>query len=105
MILQIKRAVPKASILLTTPNDHLKNKELNDNILSVRNNILEICDEFQLCSWDFHSVMGGKNSIKQWYSNGLVGKDRLHFKRIGYEIQGELFTKALLDLIEKNELK
>lgn len=105
MILQIKTSVPKASILLTTPNDHLKNKELNNNILSVRNNILEICDEFQLYSWDFHSVMGGENSIKQWYSKGLVGKDRLHFKRIGYEIQGELFTKAILDFIEKNELK
>lgn len=106
LILQIKSAVPKTSILLTTPNDHLKNGELNSsNIQSVRNNILEICDEFQLYSWDFHSVMGGENSIKQWYNKGLAGKDRLHFKRIGYEIQGELFTKALLDLIEKNELK
>lgn len=105
LVLQIKSAVPNTSILLTTPNDHLKNKELNDNILSVRNNILDICDEFELCSWNFHSIMGGEHSIKQWYSKGLVGKDRLHFKRIGYEIQGELFTKALLDLIEKNELK
>jgi lysophospholipase L1-like esterase len=105
LVLQIKSAVPNASILLTTPNDHLKNNELNDNILSVRNNILEICDEFQLNSWDFHSVMGGENSIKQWHSNGLTGRDQLHFKRIGYEIQGELFTKAFLDLIEKNELK
>lgn len=105
LILQIKSSAPGASILLTTPNDHLKNKELNNNILFVRSNILEICDEFQLYSWDFHSVMGGENSIKQWYNKGLVGKDRLHFKRIGYEIQGELFTKALLDLIEKYELK
>ncbi|NOQ27873.1 MAG: hypothetical protein GQ564_21130 [Bacteroidales bacterium] len=105
LVLQIKSAVPNASILLTTPNDHLKNKELNDNILSVRNNIVDICDEFELCSWDFHSIMGGEHSINQWYSKGLVGKDRLHFKRIGYKIQGELFTKALLDLIEKNELK
>jgi lysophospholipase L1-like esterase len=106
LILQIKSSIPNVSILLITPNDHLKNRELNNpNILSVRNNIFEICDEFQLSSWDFHSIMGGEHSISHWYNKGLASEDRLHFKRRGYEIQGELFAKALLDLIEKNELK
>ncbi len=45
--------------------------------------------------------MGGENSIHEWYKKGLTGEDKLHFKRIGYEIQGELFAKALIDLIRK----
>ncbi|MDA3953941.1 MAG: GDSL-type esterase/lipase family protein [Bacteroidales bacterium] len=106
LILQIKNSVPNASILLITPNDHLKDKKINNpNILSFRYNIFKICDELQISSWDFHSIMGGEHSIIQWYNKGLVCEDRLHFKKIGYEIQGKLFTEALLDLIEKNDLK
>jgi lysophospholipase L1-like esterase len=106
LILQIKNSIPNASIILITPNDHLKKGMNNDkNILSVRNNILEICDEFRLNSWDFYSIMGGKQSIKQWYERDLTGEDKLHFRKLGYEIQGELFSKALIQLIEKNEIK
>lgn len=102
LILQIKDISPNAAIILVTPNDHLKNREFrNNNILLVRDNIFKICNDFQLSFWDFHSIMGGENSILKWYEKGLSSEDKLHFKRIGYEIQGELFAKALIDLIEK----
>ena len=105
LILQIKDIRPHVAIILVTPNDHLKNREFSNNkILLVRNNILKICNDFQLSFWDFHSIMGGENSINKWYEKGLTSEDKLHFKRIGYEIQGELFTKALIDLIENNTI-
>ncbi|HAF28852.1 MAG TPA: hypothetical protein DCG75_07365 [Bacteroidales bacterium] len=106
LIYQIRDISPKAAIILTTPNDHLKDGNIkNDNIQLVRDNILKIGNEFQLSIWDFYSIMGGENSIHDWYKKGLTGQDKLHFKRIGYEIQGELFAKALIDLIEKNGIK
>ena len=104
LILQIKDISPNAAIILVTPNDHLKNREFrNNNILLVRDNILKICNDFQLSFWDFYSIMGGENSILKWYKKGLCSEDKLHFKRIGYEIQGELFAKALIDLIENKK--
>jgi lysophospholipase L1-like esterase len=106
LIYQIRDISPKAAIILTTPNDHLKDgNNNNDNIQLVRDNIFKISNEFQLSIWDFYSIMGGENSIHDWYKKGLTGQDKLHFKRIGYEIQGELFAKALIDLIEKNGIK
>ena len=101
LILQIKDISSNAAIILVTPNDHLKNREFrNNNILLVRDNILKICNDFQLSFWDFYSIMGGENSILKWYEKGLSSEDKLHFKKIGYEIQGELFVKAFIDLIE-----
>jgi lysophospholipase L1-like esterase len=102
LILQIKDVAPNTPIILVTPNDHLKNGEFSNNkILLVRDNILKTCAHFQLSFWDFYSIMGGENAIIKWYEKGLSSEDKLHFKRTGYEIQGELFAKALIDLIEK----
>jgi hypothetical protein len=47
--------------------------------------------------------MGGEKSILNWYEKGLSGEDKLHFKRSGYEIQGELFVNALIKMIERNK--
>lgn len=106
LIYQIRDISPKAAIILTTPNDHLKDGNNNNNhIQLVRNNILKIGSDFQLSIWDFYSIMGGESSIHEWHKKGLTGEDKLHFKRIGYETQGELFAKALIDLIEKNGIK
>lgn len=100
LIIQIKDTVPNASILLITPNDHIKNNECNLNVLKVKNTIIKICEEFKLSYWDFYSVMGGANSINDWYNKELTGEDKLHFRKKGYEIQGELFVKALIKMIE-----
>ena len=44
--------------------------------------------------------MGGESSIENWYKKGLTGEDKIHFKKKGYEVQGELFVNALIKLIE-----
>ena len=101
LIYQIHDVSPNAAILFISANDHLKNRKvLNKNVKKVNDNILKICKELNLSYWDFHTLMGGENSIIDWYKKGLTAEDKLHFKKIGYEIQGELFTKALIDLIE-----
>ena len=101
LVLQIKDTAPNAAIVLVTPNDHLKRGQQNEKVLLVRKNIIKISKELHLSLWDFYTIMGGANSINDWYNKGLTGEDKLHFKRKGYEIQGELFTKAFIDLIEK----
>lgn len=101
MIYQIRDILPHAAILFTTINDHLKkDKSPNLNIIEINNNIVKACKQFELSYWDSYSVMGGANSIEAWHEKGLAGDDLLHFKKLGYEIQGELFSWALIHFIE-----
>jgi lysophospholipase L1-like esterase len=74
----------------------------NPNVIFVNENIRKTCKDLNLAFWDFYSIMGGENSIIQWYSKGLTGNDKLHFRKSGYEIQAELFTEALINLIERD---
>ncbi len=105
LIYQIRDVSPSAAIILVTANDHLKNRKyLNPNIQDVNANILKVCKEFKLNFWDFYTIMGGEQSILEWYEKGLSGEDKLHFKRAGYEIQGELFFNALMKMIENSTL-
>ena len=103
LIYQIQDVLPNTAILFISTNDHLKNGEItNENIKKVNKNIFKICKELNLSYWDFYTIMGGKNSIIDWYKKGLTAEDKLHFKKIGYEIQGELFAKALINMIESD---
>jgi lysophospholipase L1-like esterase len=103
LIFQIQDIAPNTALLFITPNDHLKSEKVNNNVFTVRNNILKISKELNLNYWDFYSVMGGANSITDWYNKGLTGNDKLHFKPVGYRIQGDLFAKAFIHLIEQNK--
>jgi lysophospholipase L1-like esterase len=48
--------------------------------------------------WDFFHVMGGRGSVKDWYSNQLVFKDGIHLSKKGYKYQGYLFFEAFIKL-------
>jgi hypothetical protein len=64
--------IPNAYILITTPGDHLINKEnVNKNIPIVCNSIINIATNKNIGIWDFYEIMGGKNSINKWYNNIL----------------------------------
>ncbi len=98
LIARIKIAVPEAAILLTVPNDsYLYKKRPNKNTALVRDEILKLAAEFHCAVWDFYSVMGGFDSIKQWQTEGLAQKDKLHLKKEGYFLQADLLINAFLD--------
>jgi hypothetical protein len=40
--------------------------------------------------------MGGYGSMSKWYVAGLSHKDRLHFNKKGYQLQGELLSMAIM---------
>lgn len=103
IIFQIQDILPNAFLVLVTPNDQLKKGKINKNVSQVRDNILKVSRELHLGYWDFYAVMGSNNSINEWYNAGLTGEDKLHLNPKGYRIQGELFSKAIINFIEQTK--
>ena len=98
LIRNIRKADPDLPVLLTVPGDsYRKRRYINKNLPILREAILDVARETDCAVWDFYSVMGGSRTIQKWYKAGLVAKDKLHFNKAGYIIQGDLLSDALLD--------
>lgn len=98
LIRKIRSCDPKLPILLTIPGDSFrKRKFVNKNLPILREVIFEVAKENDCAVWDFYTLMGGPKSIQKWYKSGLVAKDKLHFNKAGYIIQGNLLADALID--------
>ncbi len=93
----LAKAAPKASIVLTTPGDaYFRKRYFNYNYVKARKVILRLARERGLAVWDFYAVMGGPNSIFEWFRQGYAQPDKMHLTQKGYELQGHLFYEALL---------
>jgi lysophospholipase L1-like esterase len=91
----IRSVAPEAAILLTVPNDsYLRKKYINRNTERMRQIIFDIARSGNYGVWDFYTIMGGLNSVKTWYSNGLMSADHIHFNKTGYLLKGDLFFDA-----------
>lgn len=100
LVSNIQKIAPDAGLLLTTPGDsyrRTKNGRVkNPSMLESRNTVIKYCTDEKLAYWDLFAVMGGYGSMGQWFTSGLAAKDRLHFSKPGYELQGELFYSAMM---------
>ena len=93
----IKSYNPNVNVVITSPPDTRSGGRYPVNTQWICDSLKKICD-YQGCSfWDMHSIMGGDGSITFWLNNSLARKDKLHFTRAGYELQGDLFSQALLN--------
>ncbi len=98
LIAGIKRELPGALVILTTPNDHfLKGAKPNQRIEMVRKSIMQITVNHECTVWDFYSLMGGEGSMAIWKQNGLAAPDMLHLSEKGYALKGQLLFKALIE--------
>ncbi|MDD2564330.1 MAG: GDSL-type esterase/lipase family protein [Salinivirgaceae bacterium] len=99
----IKRACPLTPILLTTPNNHARRGvDMSLNINTINKVIKTVAKENNLAFWDFHSIMGGHNSIQQWQYDSLAARDLIHLSPKGYTLKADLFYIALLKLYDAN---
>ena len=105
LISNLKLASPNAAILLTTPADSFrksrKGRVKNPDMQLARATIINYCLQHNLPYWDLYEIMGGFGSMGKWFSSQLSAKDRVHFNGRGYQIQGDLFNKALMSGYEK----
>ncbi len=100
----VKKRNPNSVILLTTPADSYRRYRLkNPDMQTAAEMIKDYCKQNNIAYWDFHSIMGGLNSVATWYKSGLSQYDRVHFTRAGYELQAKLFFDAIEKGLNKYE--
>jgi len=98
MILSIKKQNPSVEILITTPSPSLfQRKYPNTFVASYTKTILEFAEKNNYAVWDMYKNMGGLYSVNSNAQKGLMSKDKVHYSKQGYELQGELFFKALME--------
>ncbi|MDP4289630.1 MAG: GDSL-type esterase/lipase family protein [Bacteroidota bacterium] len=99
---QIRWYNPGADILITTPADAMKKKRYhNPNIEKVCSILTNYASNSNTAIWDLNAVMGGSGSMKKWYTLGLSQKDKVHFSKEGYFLQGYLLFNALMNELDK----
>lgn len=98
----IRASRPGVSILMVSPGDiYLHNGSHNSNGDVFKTLLMELAEEYNCGVWDFNTVMGGNYSIKCWARQGLARTDYVHFSKKGYEVQGQLLYRAIMDSYEK----
>jgi lysophospholipase L1-like esterase len=98
-LIEVIRSIsPETSILITVPNDvYLKRKRINYNTSLQEEVIFQLAESHHCAVWNFFGVMGGTNSVPNWYNNGMMQKDRVHFTPKGYLLKGDLLFSALIE--------
>jgi len=106
----LRKANPLAVFLLTTPAEDFKKvrkrhrsvSAINPKIGLVAQAIVNYATQHKIAYWDLFAVTGGSGSAKQWASNQMMGRDKIHFNESGYQLQGELFVDAFLKLYNEH---
>lgn len=104
-IARIKTEFPGVSIIFTDTPDTRSRDRHPPNTVAINEKLNLIATENGAGFWDLNRIMGGHNSMFYWLANGLAGKDKLHFTKVGYELQANLFSLAFLNIYNDNSNK
>jgi lysophospholipase L1-like esterase len=117
--LNTRQAANQAKIIFTTPADNavkhtatvrkkVKGKwrtkrittyQTNKKLIEQKDIMLAYCNANKIMVWDLFTAMGGEGSMKEWVKTGYAARDHIHFSKGGYELQGQLFYDALMQLL------
>ncbi|MCF0176088.1 MAG: hypothetical protein HUJ94_04560 [Bacteroidales bacterium] len=99
----IREASPHCSLLFITNNDSYRyggrRRAMvhNDNGVTVQKAMMELAREYSCPVWDLFAIMGGSGSVTAWRDEELVGRDKLHFTKAGYQLLADLLYNAMLE--------
>lgn len=109
LIKELKKGCINSEFLITTPPGAYVRSGRRNRIINVRTpKVVETEKNFaadnKLAVWDLYDVVGGgKFACKNWTSAGMYQRDKIHFTREGYTLQGlllhEAFIKAYNDYV------
>ncbi len=94
---QIKKEIPGVEVLITLAPDTKSNNRRPVHKMAINRTLEKIALKTNSAYWDLNLVMGGDNSMVKWKANGLAQKDKLHFFKTGYYLQGDLLSLAFFN--------
>ena len=96
----IQKIRPSAAIVVIGPSDmsHMVNGifESYPYLPYCVNQMKKTCDETGAIFWDLYAAMGGRTSMPSWVSQGLAGRDYIHFTPKGASYASQLFYDAFI---------
>ena len=106
LVTSIRNENPGVHLLLTTPAEcyrrirrrRRRSYVVNDRIAHVRQAILDYGRDNAIAVYDWYDAAGGAGSAAKWLSSGLLGRDRVHCTRTGYQVAGQMLYDALIQL-------
>lgn len=97
MLQNIRSINPAIEILLTTPPPSLFSRKYpNTFVADYAKKLIETAVENKVAIWDMFQALGGLFAVNENYKKGLMSKDKVHYSKAGYELQGQLFFDALM---------
>jgi LysM repeat protein/lysophospholipase L1-like esterase len=96
-IASVEAQCPDACILVMTPPPSLfRRKYPNAIAAAYAKSIAEQEAEKNYATWDMYTEMGGLYGVPRNAKRGIIGGDRVHYTKDGYEKQGRLFSEAFV---------
>ena len=83
-------------IVMTPPPSLFRGGKPNHYVGEYAQRINDIAEKDGFAVWDLYDELGGLKGIRQLKTQGLIGRDWVHYSKKGYEKQGSLFTEAFL---------
>lgn len=103
-ILNARKQNPLVEIIIATPPPSLfKRKYPNTFVADYSRRIVDLALSRGVAVWDLYSEMGGLYGIDQNSKAGIIGGDKVHYTKAGYEKQGNLLAKAIMEAYENNK--
>lgn len=95
-LVAMRKLAPRASCLLAGPVSMCPEPP---NVTKIGEIQRRVGPEYGCGYWDSAAVSGGPGSLCQWVAadRRLVAGDRLHLRKLGYQLIAQEFTRAILD--------
>lgn len=94
----LRKQNPNVDILIATPPPSLFGRKAANYLLpDYSRDILELATKKNFAVWDLLSVLGGNAGISANAQKNIIGPDRIHYTKAGYELQGKLLSEAILN--------
>jgi lysophospholipase L1-like esterase len=103
LILSVRKYIPNAAILLTTPpSSYFRKLNPNPMLPMINEVIKEVAINHNCAYWDLFEIMGGADSIKEWVEKEWARPDYVHLSIQGYEWIGTKFYEAIMKSYESS---
>lgn len=97
-LLHLKEQNPEASVLLITPPpSYLPHHKPNTFVDEYSKSLLSYAPLGKYAVWDLFQILGGIYGVNTNFNKGLMQPDRVHYTTKGYQMQGEMLTRALME--------